>query len=76
MTLRDLKPGQKGIVESLNEGDPALLSRIMALGIIPGEQLEVLRDAPLGDPMQVKAGTTFISIRRIDSQLINIIPEA
>ncbi|NVJ59414.1 MAG: ferrous iron transport protein A [Gammaproteobacteria bacterium] len=73
MTLKDLKPGQKGVVDSLSNGDPSLISRIMALGIIPGEELEVLRKAPLGDPMQVKAGTTYISIRKADSQLINIV---
>jgi len=38
MTLKDLKPGQKGIVESLNNQNPSLVSRVMALGIVPGEE--------------------------------------
>ncbi len=73
-TLKDLKPGEKGIISGLKDGNPSLISRVMALGIVPGERVEVLRHAPLGDPMQVRAGSTFISIRRADSVLIDIAP--
>ncbi|WP_144391893.1 FeoA family protein [Pleionea sediminis] len=72
MTLKDLKPGQKGIVENLCDANPSLMSRVMALGIVPGEELEVLRKAPLGDPMQVKAGGSYISIRRADCSIIDV----
>jgi ferrous iron transport protein A len=72
MTLKDLKPGERGRVIGLKQGNPSLISRMMALGIVPGEDIEVLRCAPLGDPMQIRAGSTYISVRRSDSDLIDI----
>ena len=57
-TLLDLKPGDSAIVEEISHDDSSLLSRIIALGIIPGELIQVVRKAPLGDPMQIKAGST------------------
>jgi len=72
MTLRELKPGQTATVEGLKDAHPSLISRIIALGIVPGERIEMLRHAPLGDPMQIKAGSTTISVRKADSDLITI----
>lgn len=74
MTLSDLKPGQKGLVTDMKSTNLALISRVMALGIVPGEEIELLRHAPLGDPLQIKAGATYISVRKADSGFINITP--
>ena len=42
----------------------------LALGVIPGSALEVLRFAPLGDPMQVKVSGSYISIRKAEAEII------
>jgi ferrous iron transport protein A len=42
------------------------------LGIIPGSVLKLLRFAPLGDPMQVKVGGSFISIRKSEAAIISV----
>ena len=53
--------------------EPAeLKSRLYALGIIPGSELEILRFAPLGDPIQVKVGGSFISIRKAEADIIQV----
>lgn len=53
--------------------EPAeLRSRLYALGIIPGSVLEILRLAPFGDPMQVKVGGAFISIRKAEADIIQV----
>jgi Fe2+ transport system protein FeoA len=46
--------------------------RLGALGIFPGAGLKVLHKAPLGDPLQIKAGHTLISIRRQDALAISV----
>ena len=51
---------------------PELRSRLYALGIIPGSALEILRFAPLGDPIQVKVRGTLISIRKADAEIIKV----
>lgn len=72
MTLNDLNPGQKGLVTEVTSENGAFISRVMALGIVPGEEIELLRRAPLGDPLQIKAGATYISVRKADSKFIGI----
>lgn len=72
MTLNDLKPGQKGLITDVTSTNAALISRVMALGIVPGEAIELLRHAPLGDPLQIKAGATYISVRKADSEFIKV----
>jgi ferrous iron transport protein A len=53
--------------------EPAeLRSRLYSLGVIPGSTLEILRFAPLGDPMQVKVGGSFISIRKAEANIIQV----
>jgi ferrous iron transport protein A len=53
--------------------EPAdLKSRLYALGVIPGSTLDILRFAPLGDPIQIKVRGTFISIRKSDAEVIKV----
>ncbi|MEJ6476220.1 FeoA family protein [Pseudoalteromonas piscicida] len=72
MTLDKLSKNGVATITSLTHPDTALLSRIMALGIMPGEQIEVINVAPLGCPMQVKIGDTFVSVRKADAQFVEI----
>lgn len=72
MTLQDIKPGTQYFIRAINTLDQALTSKILALGMIPGEQVELMHKAPLGDPMQLKVGSTYISIRKKDGQFVDI----
>jgi ferrous iron transport protein A len=51
-----------------------MLSRVIALGMFPGETVSLLNTAPLGDPLQLKAGETYISMRKKDAQLVQVQP--
>ena len=52
MTLKDLKPGQNGIVASISTTG-SMKRRIMDMGITPGVEIRVVKVAPLGDPVEV-----------------------
>lgn len=64
--------GDRCVVLDIAEQPAELRSRLYALGVIPGSALEVLRFAPLGDPMQIKLGGSFISIRKSEADIITI----
>ena len=51
-TLKDLKPGQKGVVLNLGKKGP-VRKRLMDMGITPGVDVEVVKVAPLGEPIEV-----------------------
>lgn len=47
--------------------------RLMEMGVIEGAELQVLRRAPLGDPLQVRLGDYELSMRARDAELIDVI---
>jgi ferrous iron transport protein A len=42
------------------------------MGFIPNAELEVLRVATLGDPIEVKVGDSFITLRKHEADQIEI----
>ena len=70
--LSTLGYGDHCLVAEISAEHTELRSRLFALGIIPGSRLEVLRFAPLGDPMQVKVGNSLISIRKSEAEIIEV----
>ena len=71
-TLSTAKSGDRCVVLEIASEQAELKSRLYSLGIIPGSVLELLRVAPLGDPMQVKVGGSFISIRKSEAAIISV----
>lgn len=70
--LSTLGYGDHCLVAEISAENAELRSRLYALGVIPGSRLQVLRFAPLGDPMQVKVGNSFISIRKSEAEIIEV----
>lgn len=64
--------GEHCIVLEVSNDNTELQSRLYALGVIPGAAVKILRLAPLGDPMQVKVGGSFISIRKTEAAIIQV----
>jgi len=62
-TLKELKPGQKGIVASIT-GTSAIKRRIRDMGVTNGSLIEVIRIAPMGDPIEVKVKDYHLSLRK------------
>ena len=71
-TLSTLGHGDHCLVAEITSGHAELKSRLYALGIIPGSKIEILRFAPLGDPMQIKVGNSLISIRKSEAEVIEV----
>jgi len=70
MTLLDLKPGQRACIQGWTTEEPPL--RLMELGLLPGTDIELVRFAPLGDPIDIKVRGYHLSIRKTEAALIRI----
>jgi len=70
LDLADIK--DHCLVLEVSNNNAELQSRLYALGVIPGAVVKILRFAPLGDPMQVKVGGSFISIRKAEAAIIQV----
>lgn len=71
-TLSDLCPGESGIVTRLDISG-SLKRRFIDMGITTGVRIFVIREAPLGDPIQINLRGYELSIRKSDAQNIKII---
>ena len=73
MTLRDLQIGQYARIESVR-GEGALRQHFLDMGVIPGAEVEVVRLAPLGDPMEVRIHGYELTMRLADADHITVEP--
>ena len=70
-TLREVKLGDTARVVRLH-GEGAVKRRIMDMGITKGVEVYVRKVAPLGDPVEVTIRGYELSIRKADSDMIEV----
>jgi ferrous iron transport protein A len=71
MTLDELKPGQSGRITTIGVVGP-LRRRLMDMGVLVGEEVKVIKVAPMGDPLEVALKSYRLSLRRSEAQGINV----
>jgi Fe2+ transport system protein FeoA len=55
-------------------GDGPLVQRLYEMGLLEGEEVEVVGFAPLGDPMEIRLRDFRLSLRRTEARLIDVEP--
>lgn len=53
----------------------ALRKRLLAMGMVPGADVEAVRAAPLGDPVEYRVKGYALSLRRAEAGLIEVVLE-
>jgi ferrous iron transport protein A len=71
MTLDQLKDGQAATVSALRH-DSEVGVRLMEMGLFEGAQVQVLRRAPLGDPIEIQLGDYRLSLRKTEAQAVDV----
>ena len=75
MRLSDLKTGEHGIIVKVS-GHGGFRKRIIEMGFVKGQTVEVLLNAPLQDPVKYKLMGYEVSLRHDEAELIEIITES
>lgn len=73
VSLSTLSPGASAVVVSVGKGGfvTAVERRLLELGFVHGEQIQVLAEARPGrDPFVVRVGTTTLALRRREAENI------
>lgn len=73
MPLAALRRGQVARVLALS-GEGGLRHRLQALGLQPGQRVQVLRRAPWGGPIHLQVGMTELMLRRRDAARVAVAP--
>jgi Fe2+ transport system protein FeoA len=72
-TLDRLPVGGRCLVESV-QGDDALVQRLLEMGLLEGEEVEVTNVAPLGDPLEIRLRDYRLSLRRSEAARVHVKP--
>jgi ferrous iron transport protein A len=70
-TLDQLAPGQKALVKKVG-GQGAVRRRLMDMGVVRGVEVELLKAAPLGDPLEYRLRGYLLSLRKAEARMIEI----
>jgi Fe2+ transport system protein FeoA len=71
MTLDDLPVSESATVTAIG-GSRALRLRLMEMGLVRGTQVDKLRVAPLGDPVELRVRSGRLSVRRHEARAIKV----
>lgn len=71
--LSDLPTGQSAVIASLPHGAPGL-TRLREMGVLPGTKIQLIRRAPMGDPIEISVRGSLLSLRQQEAELIEIRP--
>jgi ferrous iron transport protein A len=70
-SLDQLHAGQRAQIEAL-QGNASLVQRLLEMGLLEGETVEVIGFAPLGDPMEIRLRDYRLSLRRSEAACITV----
>ncbi|MEA2102351.1 MAG: FeoA domain-containing protein [Thermodesulfobacteriota bacterium] len=73
MTLDRIGPGDKAKIKKIT-AKGQLGQRLVSLGFFPGCEVEIIRNAPLVDPVEIRLDGHMLSIRHNEAACIEVIP--
>ena len=72
MLLSQIQTGQ--VVQIVRiAGQSSFRRRLMELGLVPGTRVELVRVAPLGDPVELLVRGASLSIRKAEAGVIEVV---
>jgi ferrous iron transport protein A len=69
-TVVDLKKGERGIITNISSD--AIPLKLIEMGCLPGNTVEVIQVAPFADPMYLDINGCHLAIRKETATLIEI----
>jgi len=69
--LHELKTGQRGVIVHVSGKGP-VKRRMMDMGLVPGSEVQVVRVAPLGDPIEFTVKGYSLSLRKSEARNIQV----
>ncbi len=72
LTLSALKPGDWCKISGFEKGDKCYRQKLLAMGLTPNTKFQVIRRAPLGDPIQIKVRNYSLGLRQAEASLLKV----
>jgi ferrous iron transport protein A len=75
ISLDKLLPGETGVVQRIDYTKAKVQHRLMEMGVVRGTQVQLIRFAPMGDPLEVRVRGYRLSLRRSEAQVVMVSKE-
>ncbi len=69
--LNEFKIGEKGIIKIV-DGEGKIRRRLFDMGVTPGAEVELIKKAPLGDPLEVKIRGYSLTLRKDEANFVEM----
>lgn len=69
--LKDMKPGESGVIFALHGGGN-VKHRLVDMGLVHGTKVYVMKFAPLGDPVEIKVKNFELALRNSEAGMIDV----
>jgi ferrous iron transport protein A len=70
--LKGLSVGDRGKVVGYEAGGRTYRKKLLSLGLTPGADIELVRVAPMGDPVEVRVRGTSVSLRKGEADALQV----
>lgn len=72
MLLKELPMGSRARLVGFTERGGAYRRKLLTLGLTPGVEIDVVRVAPLGDPLEIRVRGSALTLRREEANVLNV----
>ncbi len=69
--LSELQKGQRARIDRVDGGD-AVTQRLMEMGLLEGDVIELIGFAPLGDPLEIRLHDYCLSLRKSEAARVHV----
>ena len=69
--LKDIQPGHRARIHC-HHAKGAIKQRLLDLGFVPQAEVDVIRRAPLGDPIECRVANYKVALRKSEADLIEV----
>ena len=73
MTLKELQKGKTAVIKKVG-GDGALRQHFLDMGVLPGAEVQVVKYAPMGDPVEILIHGYRLTLRLSEAEKIEVCP--
>lgn len=70
MTLDKISPDTVCLIKAVD--DSPLRAKLADMGLLPGNEVKVLFQAPLGDPIALEVSDYVLSLRKDEARLVEV----
>ena len=72
LSIGQLKVGDKATVTGFVEAGAAYRRKLLAMGLTKGVEINLLRIAPMGDPVEIQVRGFSLSLRKEEAAVIQV----